>query len=779
MVSGPAIERPGPPVARPVALVAGLLVMAVTLGLLLLAARPPAAKSGAVPADEFSAGRALETLERLLGDGGPHPIGSAANARVAERIVADLTAMGYAVEEQETFACRVAWAICGSVTNVMTRLPGEANGPAVLLTAHYDSIAAGPGAADDMAGVAAILEIARILRAEAPPRHPVIFLLSDGEEPALLGAEAFVAEHPWAGDIGVVVNLEANGTQGQSVLFETAGDNAWLIDAFAAASRPVASSVFDAIYELIPFNTDLSVYEEAGLPGYNFAFIDEHPLYHTPLDNPDNLSLGSLQHHGDNALALARALAASDLANSPPGRSVFQDLFSLVLLRWPEPWTLGIALVVAAVWIGVGIAAARRGDLAARPLLWGVLAFPAGALAAAGLGFALGEAVKAISGAAIPWYAHPLPMRVAAGVAALVAAVIVAALVARRAGFWGLYLGVWLWWALLSAAVAGLMPGLSPLALIPAGLAALAAAIAIVSPWRRSPHAWVIAALVGLFGASWGWLGFTRGSDYTALGPDLGLTVGAAVGLAGTALMPLVAPLAAYGRSWRPAVAGAAVLVLVAAGVATQVPPSSAARPLRLNLLHVQERESGQAAWALETESPLGSGEIERLRELVQAGGFTDEAALLPWSSETLPSGPAPPVAAPSVLELVSDQYGQGGRVVTVALRSSRADARVSLYVPFSAGLRQVGLPESRQALDGLPVEYDFGRFHCVGAACDGVRLELHLESGGAVTLLAAETTPGLPEGGEFLIAARPEFAAPSGGGDQSVLIDRLEVDGG
>src|SRR4029453_3592711 len=120
----------------------------------------------------------------------------------------------------------------------------------------YDSVTAGPGAADDMAGVAAILEIARILRTELPPRNPVIFLLSDDEEPGLLGAEAFVTQHPWVTQVGLVINLEANGTHGESLLFETTQNNAWLVETFAAhAPRMAASSVFDTIYTFLPFNT--------------------------------------------------------------------------------------------------------------------------------------------------------------------------------------------------------------------------------------------------------------------------------------------------------------------------------------------------------------------------------------------------------------------------------------------------------------------------------------------------------------------------------------------
>jgi hypothetical protein len=156
-------------VVHPVSLIAGLLTMLLALGLVILAAQPPAPQAESASPNRFAAGRAMATLNRLLDDGAPHPIGSDANARVGDRIASELTALGYPVEFQTSFACRLEWAICGQVTNIMTRLPGAAVGPAVLLTAHYDSVAAGPGAADDMAGVAAILEIARTLQVKDEP----------------------------------------------------------------------------------------------------------------------------------------------------------------------------------------------------------------------------------------------------------------------------------------------------------------------------------------------------------------------------------------------------------------------------------------------------------------------------------------------------------------------------------------------------------------------------------------------------------------------------------
>ena len=50
-----------------------------------------------------------------------------------------------------------------------------------MLTAHYDSVGAGPGVSDDLAGVAAIVEVARgpyawIVRADAPAKDLAQFI---------------------------------------------------------------------------------------------------------------------------------------------------------------------------------------------------------------------------------------------------------------------------------------------------------------------------------------------------------------------------------------------------------------------------------------------------------------------------------------------------------------------------------------------------------------------------------------------------------------------------
>jgi acetylornithine deacetylase/succinyl-diaminopimelate desuccinylase-like protein len=205
-------------------LIAGLALLALVLGLTVFQSKPPAPKAKEVPLTEFSAGRAGDILRNLVGDGSPRPVGSPANARTREKILGHLRWLGYTPEVQEAVACD--WGGCARVWNILARLEGREKGKAVLLMAHYDSVAAGPGVSDDLTGVAAVLEVARVLKAGPPPRNPVVFLLDDAEEEGLLGAKAFATQHPAAAQVGVVVNLEARGSGGPSLMFETSGRRA-------------------------------------------------------------------------------------------------------------------------------------------------------------------------------------------------------------------------------------------------------------------------------------------------------------------------------------------------------------------------------------------------------------------------------------------------------------------------------------------------------------------------------------------------------------------------
>ena len=267
----------------------GLIITAIGVALLLAATlaayrTPQPLASDAAPT-AFSAARALEVLKDLVGDGVPHPLGSPADARVRDAIVRRLTALGYTTELQTGMACN-DFGECGAPTNIVATRGQVTAKDAVMLAAHYDSVPAGPGASDDGVGVANLLEIARALTVLPAPRHPIVLLVTDGEEAGLLGASLFTREHPLAKQVWAAVNMEARGVSGPSLMFETGSANEWLMRLYAKSTlEPITNSLCYVVYKTLPNNTDFTVFKAASYQGFNYAFIGDVAHYHTPLDN--------------------------------------------------------------------------------------------------------------------------------------------------------------------------------------------------------------------------------------------------------------------------------------------------------------------------------------------------------------------------------------------------------------------------------------------------------------------------------------------------------------
>ena len=166
--------------------------------------------------------------------------------------------------------------------------------------------------------MAALLEIARILREAPTQSNSIVFAFTDGEEAGLLGAEAFFSQHPWA---------QRRGRRDQRRRFRVGGAGA------AAAQRPAQRrdtrcvSFGRAISgrvvvlqkncsNIFPTTPICRYRTTSGKPGIDFVFAGERNHYHTPHDTIANLSLATLQHHGENVLPLVRALADADLSKT-------------------------------------------------------------------------------------------------------------------------------------------------------------------------------------------------------------------------------------------------------------------------------------------------------------------------------------------------------------------------------------------------------------------------------------------------------------------------------
>ena len=237
-----------------------------------------------------------------------------------------------------------------------------------------------PGASDCGSCIVNLLETARALRAGSQLKNDVIFIFTDSEEfgPAL-GARAFFNQHSWAKEIGIILNFEGIGRTGPSIMYETGPTSGWLVAELGrVATHPVGQSWLYDIYKQTPINTDFNVYSQAGISGLNFAHLAEGTIYHTALDNDKTIDPRSVQHQGDNALAMIRQLGNLDLnqiEKSSEDDTVYFTLSKGWLVNYPSSWALPLSLMTGFVLIGVIILGFRNRQASKSGIVFGWLFF--------------------------------------------------------------------------------------------------------------------------------------------------------------------------------------------------------------------------------------------------------------------------------------------------------------------------------------------------------------------------------------------------------------------
>ena len=186
----------------------------------------------------------------------------------------------------------------GTLTNLVAELPGQTDTP-VLIGAHYDSTASAesgyqpaddpaPGADDDASGVAAVLEVARLLSGQAL-HHPVRFVLFDGEEVGLLGS-SYHAEQ--LDDLRMALILDPVGYNPGDVLFFTFQEQ-WEAEAEAFAATATDLTVYGVEETTIggDARSDHWPLWQAGLPALHAGTFPQPPSYHTAADTEDVVDL--------------------------------------------------------------------------------------------------------------------------------------------------------------------------------------------------------------------------------------------------------------------------------------------------------------------------------------------------------------------------------------------------------------------------------------------------------------------------------------------------------
>lgn len=496
----------------------------------------------------FSAVRAEPIFQRLYQDASPHPAGE--NAAFREKVIGEFRRLGYQVELHETSSPvenNRSRQDTVSLVNLIVRLEGKTDKPCVMLTAHYDSVPQSPGAADDGVGLTALIEIARTLRDEPPLDRTIIFLVTDGEEYGLLGARKFVEEHELANDIAAVINLEARGTSGPSLMFETSEDSAWLVDLFARTSRrPFTSSLFFEIYRFLPNDTDFTVFRRHGIKGFNFAFIGDVRNYHSSFDNFDNVDRRSLQHHGENALPLLRELANTDIETRSQAQAVYFDVFGYFVLRWPTRFSafLSLAGLLLVFWFSNWRTRMEQGlipDLSGSRLKSGlsILLVSVGIMALALFGKLLDMAFVLDGAVENPWPDQPLPVQASYWSFGFTVLMSLAWLLRPRLDWRAVWFGVWLIWSTFALCTSTMLVGASYLFVVPLAGTGIAVAMAIfvgqADPFRQAVFVSCMGAItVGLI-----WMPIER-LFYDALGFRMNVALILRVAIVLPALLPLM-----------------------------------------------------------------------------------------------------------------------------------------------------------------------------------------------------------------------------------------------
>jgi len=216
------------------------------------------------------------------------------------------------LDVQNTFAGR------GSERNVVADVEGSDPSEVVLVCAHFDAWDPAQGANDNGAGVAVILEAARIFKLLGiQPKHTIRFVFFSGEEQLSNGSRAYVARHKAELDnTRAVFNIDSGAHPPLGFQIHGRKDN-------EAESKillkPLAPLGADGVFLDADFDSDQETFIVAGVPIYSLKVApqDYDVRHHTIVDTYERVDARMVKLE-----TAIMALAAYSFANAEhrPGR---------------------------------------------------------------------------------------------------------------------------------------------------------------------------------------------------------------------------------------------------------------------------------------------------------------------------------------------------------------------------------------------------------------------------------------------------------------------------
>ncbi len=656
----------------------------------------------------FSDHNARAHVQVLAGLIGSRPTGTPENARARAYVIDQLKLYGYAVRVQETDARRSEFGLTARVANIIAVLPGTRS-EAIGLLSHYDSSPDAPGAADDAFGVAVSLEAARII-ATKPRQWTTMVLVTDAEETGLMGAAALVHDREVSDRLHAYLNLEASGSSGVPLLFETGPGNHWLVRQWARAGRhPRGGSFAMEVYARLPNDTDFSILRRLEIPGLNFAIVEDSYAYHTARDTPERLSPRSLRTAGENIISIVDALQQTDITRRTSYASTYFDVGGMRAVAY-SAWFDWLLTALAVALGGVGwLRVTRFVVLEEGPGRW-LLGFAwtaAGVAVVAGAMIGATWLLRTARETYHPWYARPDRF-----FAMLVVVAAFASWIMARAGRW----------------IPARAHGLRHPAVVWTYTLPLWIVLAVVSGWLapRAAYLWTLPLLlIGLLLAVMpspraGWLRVASVVTFAlcaALCRDVPELLRFMVAVFGR--LPLVTPVYLYAAFLMvaglivvpPLIAAASpaerlprprlittvgvLAVTTAMAVAYAAPAYTYDQPLRRQARVLQEEGASESLWQVSSVEP--GVDIDDSAPGIWTPGRMGRSTSVPWGnlrepfifSNTAPSLGAPP-ADISSLEV---RDVAGGIELSITVVPRQPGLTLSFFLPEGATPARANLP--------------------------------------------------------------------------------------
>jgi carboxypeptidase Q len=210
--------------------------------------------------------------------------------------------------------------------NVIAELPGTdpvLKDEVVLLGAHFDSVAASPGATDNATGSGAMMEAMRILTTiGVKPRRTIRIALWGGEEEGLLGSRAYVREHygepgaatrkPEHAKLAAYFNSDNGTGRVRGIWLQ---GNLACGPIFTQWMKPLADLGVTAIGPRSVTSTDHVSFDAVGLPAFQLM-VDRleynSRTHHSNMDTFDRVQADDMIQHATVIAVLAYNAAMRD-----------------------------------------------------------------------------------------------------------------------------------------------------------------------------------------------------------------------------------------------------------------------------------------------------------------------------------------------------------------------------------------------------------------------------------------------------------------------------------